>query len=77
MFPYWSRATEEHVAALLAGEQCQANEHETAVQRLAEAQATGGVTPPRDGNEIVVCRRPRERTWDSPNTGPGPERDCR
>jgi hypothetical protein len=46
MFPFWSRATEEHVAALLLARNEQAAEHDTAVRRLIELAHEGDEFPP-------------------------------
>lgn len=72
MIPFWSRATEEHVAALMMAKQHQVDEHEAAVERLREAQETGGVTPgvsPETPDQ--VSRTAHLPSWDGPNAGPG------
>jgi hypothetical protein len=42
MFVFWSKTSEDHVTAMLTGEQHQAAEHDAAVLRLIEqARASG------------------------------------
>lgn len=46
MFPFWDKPSETDLATMRAARAEQLAEHEAAIQRLAEAQQTGGVTPP-------------------------------
>lgn len=55
VFPWWSRASEEQIAAMLAGEQHQAEEHEAAKLRIYEQAHEGDVEVISAG--VVIRRR--------------------
>lgn len=66
MFPWRSGPTEAQLAALQAARQAEVDEHEAAVQRLAEAQETGGVTPPPEKPGVMRGYRLRLLRNDGP-----------
>lgn len=59
MFPFWSRAAQADVAALLAGAQRQAAEHDAAVARIVELAHA-------DDQLSDAVQLP---TWDGPTFG--------
>jgi hypothetical protein len=56
VFPFWSRASEEQTAAMLAGERHQAEGHDAAVRRLID-QAHA------DGDEVSTGATIRPRLY--------------
>lgn len=64
MIPFWSHATDEHIAARIAAQQRDNAEHQAALARIAEAaQTDDGVTQPSEDPEPVPTKR---CDWDGP-----------
>jgi hypothetical protein len=69
MFPFWSKASEEQMAAAIAS-QHQVDGHEAAVQRIVEqAHVDDEILSPAP--EFERAWRDGERAWDGPTAGPG------